>query len=133
MQRVKARASWMEAQAVHVNKVLSRGGCLGRCLVDTQPRRLSVDDYRVLNNCAEMVVRRLEREVFAHEHMGAAHQVRCAHVRRTWAVRSRRSCMVARRLSFWKKDWGTSKVKCGAILELIQPGAARHPRQQHRS
>ena len=47
-----------------------------RCLIDTQPRRLTVEDYRVLNNCAEMVVRRLEREVFSREHMGAAHQVR---------------------------------------------------------
>ena len=50
--------------------------------MDTQPRQLSVDDYRVLNNCAEMVVRRLEHEVFAREHMGAAHQVRLQ--RRHW-------------------------------------------------
>jgi hypothetical protein len=41
--------------------------------VDTQPRRLTVDDYRVLNNCAEMVVRRLEAERFAVAHAGAAH------------------------------------------------------------
>lgn len=64
---------------MYVSVVLSRGGRVRRCLVDTQPQRLSVDDYRVLNNCAEMVVRRLEREVFAREHMGAAHQVRAQH------------------------------------------------------
>ena len=46
-----------------------------RCLVDTEPRRLTVDDYRVLNNCAEMVVRRLEAERFAVDHAGAASQV----------------------------------------------------------
>ena len=50
-----------------------RGRARGRCLADTQPRRLTVDDYRVLNNCAEMVVRRLEAEQFAGAHAGAAH------------------------------------------------------------
>ena len=28
-----------------------------RCLVDQKPRKLTVEDYRVLNSCAEMVVR----------------------------------------------------------------------------
>lgn len=27
-----------------------------RCLVDQKPRKLTVEDYRVLNSCAEMVV-----------------------------------------------------------------------------
>ena len=49
-------------------------GCR-RCLEDTQPRQLTVEDYRVLNNCAEMVVRRLEAEQFSLEHAGAAAQV----------------------------------------------------------
>ena len=26
-----------------------------RCLMDAQPRKMTVEDYRVLNSCAEMV------------------------------------------------------------------------------
>ncbi|KAK9834150.1 hypothetical protein WJX81_003157 [Elliptochloris bilobata] len=56
--------------------ITSTGHRIGAmCLVDTQPRRLTVDDYRVLNNCAEMVVRRLEADQFAVAHAGAAHQL----------------------------------------------------------
>jgi hypothetical protein len=31
--------------------------CVRRCMVDSKPRKLTVEDYRVLNSCAEMVVR----------------------------------------------------------------------------
>lgn len=33
-----------------------------RCLIDQKPRTLTVEDYRILCNCAEMVVRRLEKQ-----------------------------------------------------------------------
>lgn len=96
LQRVEARVTDRTVGSAHL-RCLAEGTVPRRCLVDTQPRRLSVDDYRVLNNCAEMVVRRLEREVFAREHMGAAHQVRL--LWRPWRVRNMRSRTIITRPS----------------------------------
>ena len=35
--------------------VLSMSACVNRCLMDTKPRKMTTEDYRVLNSCAEMV------------------------------------------------------------------------------
>ncbi|BDA44488.1 hypothetical protein COCOBI_05-6750 [Coccomyxa sp. Obi] len=43
--------------------IASNGHRLGAmCLIDQKPRTLTVEDYRILCNCAEMVVRRLEKQ-----------------------------------------------------------------------
>ncbi|EIE27058.1 hypothetical protein COCSUDRAFT_45719 [Coccomyxa subellipsoidea C-169] len=45
--------------------IASNGHRIGAmCLIDQKPRTLSVEDYRVLCTCAEMVVRRLEKQQF---------------------------------------------------------------------
>ncbi|KAK9915679.1 hypothetical protein WJX75_002576 [Coccomyxa subellipsoidea] len=45
--------------------IASNGHRIGAmCLIDQKPRTLSVEDYRVLCSCAEMVVRRLEKQQF---------------------------------------------------------------------
>ena len=44
--------------------VLTCHAC-ARCLLDFLPRKLGVEDYCVLNSCAEMVVRRVEKEYFS--------------------------------------------------------------------
>lgn len=44
--------------------MLRSSHALRRCLIDQKPRTLSVEDYRVLCSCAEMVVRRLEKQQF---------------------------------------------------------------------
>lgn len=35
--------------------VLSMCARMYRCLMDTKPRKMTTEDYRVLNSCAEMV------------------------------------------------------------------------------
>lgn len=49
-----------------------RAAALGRCLIDTMPRRFSADKLRMLSGFADMAVRQLEKRRALH------HQRRCS-------------------------------------------------------